>query len=125
MKIKDVLPIYNALLICGDDKLDSSVKYCIARNIKKLKKHYEEFIEENQERIKCYGKKDEKGEFITVNNKYDFGDKIEEAEEKYQELLNKEIEFEPYTIKQSSNTDALPVAAQVELLDVIIIEEPK
>lgn len=121
---KEILPIYAALTIAASIKdLHPDVNYCIARNLKRLKKAHTDFHEENTARVKAYSVSfDKNGDPEIVDGQYDFGDKVKEAEEKYQELLNTEVNFEPYTIKQSEHTNKIMPAALAELLDIIVVE---
>lgn len=121
---KQALEIYGALVISSKvEKLDGTVNYALARNMNKLKKINEQFHEDDTERIKAFVKKGPDGTFLTKNGQWVFGENQKIAEEKLKELMDKEIEFDPYTIKKSEHTDILPAIAQAELLDIIIIEK--
>jgi hypothetical protein len=122
VKVETVIILENALAICSKEKeLDPSVGYALARNISRTKRITKQFAEDNEERIKIYAKKDDKGELKVTNGQYDFGDKKEEANEKYKELLKYEVDFEPYIIQRSEHTDKLPPIAMSDLLDIIIV----
>lgn len=112
--------------------LSSNLKYAVARNLKRLDPIMADFSESEKIRLDTYCKKNENGEYATIpfidpngspGQKYDFGDQAKEAGDKYKELIEVEVEFEPYKVKRSEDTDRLPVYFQVELLDIIIIDE--
>ncbi len=124
IKIKKVIEIYNALLICSKtEKLDGKVSYAIARNINRLKKEVEQYTEDNEARHNAFAKKGPDGKLLTRGGEIVFGENYATAQEKYKELINREIEFEPYTIEKSDDTDILPPDGQAELLDIIILEK--
>jgi hypothetical protein len=121
------IEIYEALLgasdFCEKNKTEPSVKYTIARNIGRLKKHYKLFHKNNELRIQTYALKDEKNAIsLKSDGTLNFGEKHDEAMAKYNELLLCEVEFDPYTIKRSEFTDDLPSLVQAILFDIIITE---
>jgi hypothetical protein len=124
MKVKDILPLHAALTYAaGLTNLDKNINYCVAKNLLRLKKIHAEFNEENDLRIKTYAEKDPvTKEPLVQNGKYNFGAHTNEANEKYKEVLEREIHFEPYTMIRSEETDKLPGMILHELLEVIIID---
>jgi hypothetical protein len=124
MKIKDMLPLHAALTyVAAMTNLDKSLNYCVAKNLLRLKKAHAEFTEENNLRLQHYAEKDPvTQEPIVIEGKYNFGLHTGEANKKYKELVEREIEFEPYTILRSEETDKLPGVVQQELLEIIIID---
>jgi hypothetical protein len=79
--------------------------------------------DDNLARLNSFAKKDLDGKFLSKGGVIVFGENSEVAAEKYLELLNKEIEFEPYTVEMCEDTKRLPADAQSELLDIIIVEK--
>jgi hypothetical protein len=124
MKTSQADIIFGALIKCSKiENLDPSVNYCIARNINRLKNHMKQLGEDNIARVQSFAKKAPDGTVLTKGGDIIFGENLTVATEKYNELMNKEIDFEPYTIERSDLTDKLPANALSELLDIIIIEK--
>jgi len=132
MKNKDLLSLYETLKQL--DLIGVRFNYAVARNIAKLKpeieslfkaqektKEFSDFDLKRVEIAKKYSKKDEKGDPVIVDNKYDIDDQeglqkefdtlksentkvIEEREkqlEVFNELLEQENDIELYTISSS------------------------
>lgn len=104
--------------------LSGKANYAIAKNLKLIKPIIEDFNADNQNRVQSFAKKDGEGQMIIVGGRYDFGDQYNEAEKIYNELLEKEVSFIPYTVERDDETDRIPATALVELID-LIITEPK
>jgi hypothetical protein len=124
MKVKDIIPLHAALTYAaGLTNLDKSINYCVAKNLLRLKKIHAEFNEENNLRLDTYAEKDPvTQEPLVVNGKYNFGEHTKEANQKYQEMIERDFPFEPYTIQRSEETDKLPGVVLQELLEVIILD---
>lgn len=136
-KTSELINYQNLLGLCArsfDGKnTDPELYFVVAKNIKNLKNALKTFYEDNEIRVDSFCSKtaDGKnktidGEFNTetmkVDKMWDFGDNLEKAEAKYQELLNVKIEFEFVTIKTNTATKKIPPLIQAELLDVMIID---
>jgi hypothetical protein len=123
IKIKKANEINAALKECAKvEKLDPKVSYAIARNINRLKDDMEKYEEDNFARIKAFAKRAPDGSILSRGGEIIFGINYDTAQEKYLELISKEMDFEPYTIERSEETDKLPPSAMAELLDLIIID---
>jgi hypothetical protein len=125
MKIKaeQAIIIDVALKACAKvGSLDKKVSHAIARNIHRLKPIMKEIRSAEEERIEDFALKNDNGEVKIVDGKYDFGAKFEDANAVYKDTMDREFEFDPFTIQRSENTDMLPPLAQAELFDIIIID---
>ncbi len=129
-----LVDMYHILIACVkqyDTKgADPNVSYCIAKNIKDLKKIVEDFDAEDAIRLKSYCEKDDQGDPLvepiegSENSSYIFlNDEAKAtAVEKYKELRSKPIKHEFFTIKNCAGTKKIHPLFQVELLDLIIIQ---
>lgn len=122
MKLEKIRIIHQVLETIASRDWGAAINYAIAKNLLKLRPLIKGFNEENMIRINTLCKKNEKGGLIILNGQYDFGENSKVAEEKYEEILQTEVSFEPYTVCRSAETDKLPAAVQAELLGIIIIE---
>lgn len=119
MKVKNILKIHTLLLECSN--LTGKAAYVVARNLKSLKPIVEEFTENNKLRVLAFAKKDEEGQPIIIEGRYDFGDKAEEAGKEWETLLNKEVDFTPIITEYSAELESIPAGILTELLDIIFI----
>ncbi len=106
-------------------KLPIKISYAIAKNINSINKELKIFEEEKMKIISDYTLKDKQGDIKVENDKYVFiKDKEDECNEKYNELLNIEVELNLRAINindlLNSNVDFTP--GELIELDFMIME---
>ncbi|OSA92553.1 UNVERIFIED_ORG: hypothetical protein B2H93_14430 [Clostridium botulinum] len=106
-------------------KLPIKISYAIAKNINSINKELKIFEDEKMKIISDYTLKDKQGDIKVENDKYVFiKDKEDECNEKYNELLNIEVELNLRAINindlLNSNVDFTP--GELIELDFMIME---
>lgn len=152
MKNSKIVELYNRLASVKGLK-GVQFNYAIARNMAKLESEfkslsksqeptpeYAKFEDARVELLKKYAKKDEKGEFVIVDNSYELEDKVtfekeykvlkEEHKEvldarteqmkEYAELLDKENTIELHKIKFSDVPEDISTEQMVAVADILI-----
>lgn len=152
MKNKDLFSLYQGLKSVGK-LVGVTFGYAVNKNLRTLKTELElleetlkpseqflEFRKKQEEIVKKYAKKDEKGEFVIENFNYDIKGSEEEvakeikplreeykevleareAQEKaYTELLEKESDFKPYTVKKEDLPKEITGDQMASIFDII------
>lgn len=152
MKNKDLFSLYQGLKSVGK-LVGVTFGYAVNKNLRTVKNELElleetlkpseqflEFRKKQEEIVKKYAKKDEKGEFVIENFNYDIKGSEEEvakeikplreeykevleareAQEKaYNELLEKESDFKPYTVKKEDLPKEITGDQMASIFDII------
>lgn len=98
MKIKDAIMHYNVLAqrpSITDQTLPSKLSYAIGRNVKKLEEEVRSYNEEREKICKRLAEKDEEGNPITKNGKYDISEENKKIlDEELEALLDTDIDVD-------------------------------
>lgn len=102
MKIKDAIMHYNALTqrpSIVDQALPSKLSYAIGRNVKKLEEEVRSYNEEREKICKRLAEKDEEGNPITKDGKYDISEENKKIlDEELDALLDTDIDVDIHTV---------------------------
>lgn len=103
MKMKDAIMHYNALTrnpSIVDQALPSKLSYSISRNIKKLEEEVRSYNEEREKICKRLAEKDEEGNPITKDRKYDISeDNKKILDEELDALLDMGVDVDIHTVE--------------------------
>ncbi len=102
MKIKDAIMHYNVLAqrpSITDQTLPSKLSYAIGRNVKKLEEEVRSYNEEREKICKRLAEKDEEGNPITKNGKYDISEENKQIiDEELNALLDTDIDVDIHMV---------------------------
>lgn len=102
MKIKDAIMHYNVLTqrpSITDQTLPSKLSYAIGRNVKKLEEEVRSYNEERGKICKRLAEKDEEGNPIAKDGKYDISEENKKIlDEELDALLDTDIDVDIHTV---------------------------
>ena len=121
IKIGEILNAQNSLTTLQGQKLNIKTAYKLSKLIKIVIAELDIFRENHVKLLDRYADKDEVGEFIIINHKYQIDD-LDNFNKEYQDLVNIEIniDIEPFTFN-----DLLEItftAQDMLLLEKFIVE---
>lgn len=119
MTNRDLQVKVQTLDMLSSKQLPVKVSYAIAKNINSIKKELKIFEDEKMKIIKEFAIKDESGNPKVKDNKFIFPEgKEDECNEKYNELLDIEVEFDVRTVDINELINSNLSFAPNELLEL-------
>ena len=127
MTLAEILQKQRNLAALANMKLPYKLAYAIYKNLGKMEAEVKAIEETRLNIIKEYAVKDENGEPVVVDNKYDLGDNVAAFTEEFQNFMSTETEVDILTVPEAvletdySRFDILTVD-QIAALDFMIEE---
>ena len=127
MTLTEILQKQRNLAALANMKLPYKLAYAISKNLGKMEAEVKAIEETRLNIIKEYAVKDENGEPVVVDNKYDLGDNVAAFTEEFQNFMSTETEVDILTVPEAvletdySRFDILTVD-QIAALDFMIEE---
>ena len=132
MKIKlgEIKSRHQALCMVGNKNLPVKLAYAIGKNIIKLQEETENIEKTRIKLVQHYAEKDENGEFIIKDERYDVGKNGELLNKEFAELLDTETEVSIHTITEDVlellENERYDVLSPAEMIAIdFMIENPQ
>lgn len=106
MKLAEVRVAHANLMALSYKKLPHKLAYAVAKNLMKLESELKLIEERRMEMITTYAVKDEEGNPVIKDAKYDLGDNKEAFNKEFMEFMETETEVDIHTIS-CAELDAL------------------
>ena len=101
MTLTEILQKQRNLAALANMKLPYKLAYAISKNLGKMEAEVKAIEETRLNIIKEYAVKDENGEPVVVDNKYDLGDNVAAFTEEFQNFMSTETEVDIFTVPEA------------------------